>query len=175
MVPTPVPVRRLISREVKPYPPLEPVSVELTNSHKEEIWVFVSDLRDEKQAKRLKIPTGKSATVKLDRDAGGTAIETWEITLPGGRIQTVVEELEIPPQLLYDMSVYELFSSYTVVGRTKRGPSLANQSMKSPKSVGLYRIPPGDTFQEEKLDIYQEAQRQENPGGVRHIDPTKWK
>ncbi|MCA8991819.1 MAG: RICIN domain-containing protein [Planctomycetaceae bacterium] len=170
---TPVPaLPRLVSREVIPNPPLEPVTVALQNTHSNELWVLVTDLRDPKQSMRLKIPPDVSTNVILDRDAGARVIETWRIPLTG--IEEV-REVEVPPALLYDMSVYEIAVLSVVRDRTtNRGGGRINNVIGAPKSVGLYPVPPGNHLLDGTLDIYAAAKREENTGAVRRIDPKKW-
>ncbi len=171
----PLPRPRRISRKTVPNPPLEPVTIELANKHSEELWVVVSDLRDVTQAQRLKIPSGKSASIKLERDAGARAFEVWEIPITGRRTTTEEREIEVPPQQLYDISVYELFVQSIAINRTKKGAGRVEDVNRAPKSVGLIKVPPGDRFKGGKTDIYAAAKRQKNPGTVRRIDPAQWR
>ncbi|MEZ5941919.1 MAG: RICIN domain-containing protein [Planctomycetaceae bacterium] len=169
---TPPRVPVFVSRKVVPNPPLEPATVELVNSHTAELWVLVSDLTNPTQSNRVKIPAGQSATFQLNRDAGARVIETWRIPLTG--IEEV-REVEVPPALLYDMSVYEIAVLSVVRDRTtNRGGGRINNVIGAPKSVGLYPVPPGPLLQSGTLDIYDQAKRQDNTGAVRRIDPKKW-
>lgn len=161
---------RQISRRVVPNPPLEPVTIELQNKHGEDLWVLVTDLRDATQTQRVSIPSGKSASIQLERDAGSQAIEVWEVPAGLGQIRTEERVTELPPQSWYDLSVYELF----VQSITKNREGGIEDIKRSPKSVGLIKIPAGDKFPGGRTDIYAAARRQGNPGAVRRIDPAEW-
>ena len=167
------PRARLISKEVIPNPPLEPVTLEMSNSHTEEIWVLVADLRTPAQGRKFKIPAGKSASVKLDRDSGSTIVEQWEIMTPRGA--TIEERVaEVPPQQLYDISVYELFVQSVSIDRTQAGRGRVDNVNRVPKSVGLINVPGGAEFKGGKTQIYKHAKGR-NPGAVRKIDPANWR
>lgn len=163
--------RNLVSRKVIPNPPLEPATVTLQNSHSNELWVLVTDLRDPKQSSRVKIPAKMSMNMTLERDAGARVIEVWRIPLTGIEQERVVE---IPPQQLYDMSVYEIAVLSVVRDRTNKGSGQINNVIGAPKSVGFYLLPPGDLLKDGPLDIYDQAKRQNNTGAVRRINPQEW-
>jgi hypothetical protein len=162
---------RLISSKVVPNPPLAPVTLELSNSHSEELWVLVTDLRDVTRVQRLKIPAGESASVELERDAGSRLVEIWDIPATGEQEQ---RESEVPAQQLYDISVYELFVQSIAIDRTGKSAKRIEDVNRSPKSVGLINVPPGDRMKGGKTDIYPVAKRQGNSGAVRRIDPKDW-
>jgi hypothetical protein len=166
---------RLISKQVVAQQPLEPATVEFENTHDEELWVLVSDLRDERASLELKIPAGQSRTVQLDRDAGGMVVETWEVPLRSGEVVLERREEPIPAEQLYSVSVYELFVQSIALDATQKGRQKIEDINYSPKSVGAFPVPAGAALQDETLDVYKVAKRQKNPGGVRPIDPADWR
>ena len=162
----------MISRKVVPNPALDPVTIELANSHSEELWILLRDLRDATKEQRLKIPAGKSAPLELARDAGSTLVEVWEITT-GLETKRVERVTEVAPKQLYDISVYELIVQSVATDATRKAAPV-EEVTRSPKSVGLIDVPPGDRFKGDKTDIYTAAKRQQNPGAVGRIDPEQW-
>jgi hypothetical protein len=179
-VTVPVPVvpdlrPRLITRKVVRNPPLAPVEVELANSYDRELWITVQDLGDPKESQRLKIPAGEATRVTLDRDAGATVFETWEVPLRTGEVVLDERETPIPPKPLYRVSVYELFAQSIAIDGTKRGKGRIEDVNYSPKSVGAFPSPAGSSLKDgSSIDVYERAERQKNPGAVDRIDPREW-
>lgn len=169
-----VPTRLLVNRRVVANPPLRPVEIRFANTYDKELWVLLFDLRDPNRSIRLKIPPGGAEIAQLDRDAGGKFVETWERRHANGSVS--VEEIvaELPPRSLYDVSVYELIVQSVAIDRTKRGAGRIEDIQRSPKSVGIFPVSPGDSLHAGTTDIYQAAKRQGNPGGVRRLDPQRW-
>ena len=163
---------RSVTRELRPEPPLEPALVEFVNSHSKELWVLVADRGDPAKSLRLRIPAGKSETVSLVRDAGGTLVEVYEYGAPG---LTQRDELAtpLPPSVRYDVSVYEVAVQSIAIDRTVPGGKLENVNY-SPKSVGWFELAPGPELESGPLDVFQTAGRQGNAGAVRRIDPSEW-
>jgi hypothetical protein len=166
---------RLISKKVVAQPPLEPATVEFENTHDEELWVLVSDLRDDTASLRLKIPAGQSKTVQLDRDAGGVVVETWEVPLRSGEVVLDERETPIPAEQLYSVSVYELFVQSIALDATQKGRQKIEDINYSPKSVGVFPVPAGAALQDSTVDAYTAAKRQKNAGAVARIDPSEWR
>jgi len=166
---------QLVSREVLANAPLAPARVELVNRHQLELWVLIADVRFPQQSSRLKILPGESKTVELARDAGGRVVETFAVPSPLG----IVEEQQtfvLPPETLYDISVYELFLQSIAIDRTKRGAGAIEDENWSPKSIGVFPIPPGEQLRDgDVIDVFDAARRQQNPGAVRRLDLQEWK
>ena len=163
---------RSVTRELRPNPPLEPALVEFVNSHSKELWVLVADRLDPAKSLRLRIPAGKSETVSLVRDAGGTLVEVYEYRRPG---LTQRDELatSLPPSVRYDVSVYEVAVQSIAIDRTVPGGKLENVNY-SPRSVGWLELAPGPELESGPLDVFQAASRQDNAGAVRRIEPSEW-
>jgi hypothetical protein len=165
---------RLISRQVVPNEPLEPVNVVFSNSHDLELWLIIRDTRAKNAAAELKIPAGQAKPVELERDAGSTAVESWEIPLRSGEVQLEQRRIPIPPRQIYQVSVYELFRQSIAIDGTKKGKGKVEDVNYSPKSVGKFPIPAGATLTDSTVDVYNAARRQKNPGAVELIDPKDW-
>jgi hypothetical protein len=163
---------RSVTRELRPNPPLEPALVEFANSHSKELWVLVADRRLPAKSLRLRIPAGKSETISLVRDAGGTLVEVYEFGTLG---LTQRDELAtpLPPSVRYDVSVYEVAVQSIAIDRTVPGGKLENVNY-SPKSVGWFELAPGSELESGPLDVFPTAVRQKNAGAVRRIDPSEW-
>lgn len=166
---------RLLSRKVVAGKPLPPAKVEMINSHEEELWVLVRDLRDDAASLQLKIPAGQSETVNLDRDAGAVIVETWEIPLRSGEVRVEERRTELAAKQFYNVSVYELFVQSIAIDATKRGKGKIEDVNYSPKSVGAFPIAAGAGQQSGSIDVYKVAVRRRNPGGVDRIDPSEWR
>jgi hypothetical protein len=145
----------------------------LYNSHSKEIWVVVADLADPSQSLRLKIPPAQAETVSLARDPGATLVEIHQFATPYGDLRRDEFVTQLPPAVRYDVSVYELILQSISIDRTVPGGRLEGTNY-SPRSIGLFPIPPGAVLQDGRLDVYELAKQQENPGAVRRIDPGDW-
>ena len=166
---------RVVSREVIANPPLPPVNVQLVNRHDRELWVLIADLRNPSATMRLKIRPGESKSIELARDSGGEIVETFAFPGPVG---TAVQQQSfgVPPETLYDVSVYELFLQSVAIDRTKRGAGKIEDVNWSPKSIGVFPIPPGELIREgQVIDVLDAARQEQNPGAVRKLDLEQWK
>lgn len=166
------PVRKLLTDRFIPNLPLKPVKVSFVNRHRKMIWALVSDARNPRKPLRLKIPVGKSSTATLDRDSGGVHIRTYRVEFADGLVKTETLRKSIPPQLLYDVSVYEMHPQRVVLDiRTKK----PKQITYSPKSVGVFPVPPGAATKAGRaFDTYNDARSEKNTGAVRRIDMKEW-
>jgi hypothetical protein len=166
---------RLISQKVNGNEPLPPASVVLENSHDEQLLITLRDVGDKAGPRELKIPAGQSKTLRLKRDAGATIVETWEIPLRSGEVTIQQRERAVPPRRLYTVSVYELFVQSLAIDATKRGKGKIEDISFSPRSIGLFSIPPGEELEDGAvIDVYREARRHRNPGAIDHLDPSDW-
>lgn len=161
---------RLVASEFVPNPPLEPVDVAFTNSHTEALVIKVIDRTNPRAADAQEIPRGSSTTVRLNRDAGGQVVEVWEfpVGLDGwGRQEKAVP---VPPQVLYDVAVFENKETYRVIGRFQQ----KGFSMNSLVSVGVFEIAPGNEIvANTKIATYQDAKRSRNPGATARFGPLE--
>lgn len=164
---------RFAAREIRPHAPLEPARVELVNSCRQELWVLIADRWQPDQSLRVKIPAGQNETILLQRDAGGTLVEVYEQVLPGGLVQREEFATPLPPTARYDVSVYELAAQSIAIDRTVPGGKIEDVTY-SPKSIGWFELPAGESLPDGTLDVYAQAKAQGNPGQVRRIDPQQW-
>ena len=166
-----VPSRRLVNHEIRANPPI-PVTVQLANPHRRQLWALIQDRRPSGQALRAKVDPGQAVPVRLERDGGATLIETYEVVDAFGRISTQSFQTTVPPESIYDVSVYELIAQSISIDRTRRGGGRIDDTNYQPKSLGYFRLPA--ELQPVQMDIYAQAKEAGNPGGVRRIDPRKW-
>ena len=166
-----IPVQRLLQRSIQPNPPLPPVATRLINSHTKELLVQVTDLRTGVPVD-LTIPPRRAKDVMLDRDAGATFVETYEVS--DGRGNSIRREFStpVPPAPLYDITVYEKFLQSIAIDRTGKSPNIIEDINYQPKSLGLFVIPPGAEFRGGEVDVYQSAKNANNPGAARRVDPN---
>lgn len=168
-----LPTVRLIEHAVRAARPLPSVTARLANSHNAELWVLVTDLRDGR-SEGMKIPAGGAVDVQLDRDAGATLVETYQVVSPLGEVYREEFVTSVPPAVLYEITVYERFLQSIAIDRTGKSPTKIEDVNYQPKGVGIFVVPPGDRFSGGVLDVYRRAKAAGNPGGVRPIDPELW-
>jgi hypothetical protein len=159
-------------QQIQLNPPLEPVEITLTNSHSNTLIVLFADRRPGGTVEKFEIPAGGAQPIIIERDSGATLLETYDQTDPFGNIQRQEFATAIPPAVLYDISVYELWLQSIAIDRTGKSPNPIEDVNYQPKSIGFFLIPPGDQPLEGNLDVFTIARRAENPGGVRPMAPS---
>ncbi len=168
----PQPQFRTVQNQVVANPPLRPVSARIINSHSDTLLLLVADRRHTQSMQKLRIPSRGSELVQLDRDSGGTIVETVETMDAFGNWNQQQFKTPIPPTVLYDMSVYEEFLQSIAIDRTGTSPNPIEDINYQPRSIGFFLIPPGDELPEvAEIDAYRIAQDAQNPGGVRRLNP----
>lgn len=168
----PQPQFRTVQNQVISKPPLRPVSARIVNSHSETLVVLVADRRHAQSVQKLRIPAKGSELVHLDRDPGGTIVETVETMDAFGNWNQQQYNTPIPPTVLYDISVYEEFLQSIAIDRTGKSPNPIEDVNYQPRSIGFFLVPPGDELPEvAEIDAYRIAQDSQNPGAVRRLNP----
>jgi hypothetical protein len=168
----PQPQFRTVQHQVIANPALRPVSARIVNSHSETLVVLVADRRHSQSIQKLRIPARGSELVHLDRDPGGTIVETIETMDAFGNWNQQQYNTPIPPTVLYDISVYEEFLQSIAIDRTGKSPNPIEDVNYQPRSVGFFLVPPGDELPEvAELDAYRIAEDAQNPGAVRRLNP----
>ncbi len=166
----PVPQYRTVSESIVSNPALPPAMLRVTNTHSETLMVLLADRRDPAQTSKLRIPAGGSETVRLDRDAGATIIQTIEIVDALGNWDRQEYQIPIPPSVLYDMSVYEEFLQSIAIDRTGKSPNVIEDVNYQPRSIGFFLLPAGDSLPESgSIDAFNAADDAKNPGAVRKL------
>jgi hypothetical protein len=166
-----VPLQKLVHQSTKENPPLEPVVARFENSNRNELLIRIGDLRTG-SSNDISIPAGGHRDVEIQRHAGATFIERYEVLGPTGVILSQEFTTQVPPTILYDVSVYEKFLQSIAIDRTGKSPNPIEDINYQPKSVGYFVIPPGDQFRGGNVDVFRLAKQANNPGGVRRIDPN---
>jgi hypothetical protein len=150
--------------------PLPPINVNLTNTHRDELLVLLADRRVPQTPQKIRIPAGRSQVVRLDRDAGGTIVETVEVLDSFGNWTQQQYTTPVPPTVLYDMSVYEIFLQSIAIDRTGKSPNPIEDINMQPRSIGFFLVPPGDMLVADSvIDAYRVAEDAKNPGAVRRL------
>lgn len=166
-----VPLQKMVQQSVVPNPPLPPVTARLTNSNRNELLVRIANLT-KGTATDVSIPSGGYQTVEFQRDSGATLVERYDVIGPTGVVFTQQFTTQVPPSVLYDVSVYEKFLQSIAIDRTGKSPNPIEDINYQPKSVGYFVIPAGDHFRGGNIDVFAQAKQANNPGGVRRIDPN---
>ncbi len=169
------PFWRTVSQEVHANSALAPAQLGLVNSHRTALTVLLADQRQAGRVQQIRIEPGQAATVTLDRDAGATIVETYEIRSPAGVWDRQQYTTAIPPRAYYDLSVYEEFLQSIAIDRTGKSPNQIEDVNYMPKSVGWLQIPPGAALpQNSNMDVISQARSANNPGAVRRMDPKQF-
>ncbi len=169
------PFWRTVTTEIITNQTLAPAEIELKNSHRYALVVALGDTRKGQEFEQLRIEPGESLVVTLDRDAGARYVETIEVRLPGGVWDQRRFVTEIPPQALYDLSVYEEHLQSIAIDATGTSPNVIEDVNYVPKSVGWLPLPGGPAMpQSGVIDVYARAKAAKNPGAVRRLDPDQF-
>ena len=162
---------RLVSRRVVPNNPLPPVMVQFDNRFTEELLVVLveggAQEATDSGSKEFKIAPGRSVAQRLNRDAGAVLEEAWQVPTPDGTWVENVKRTALLPQSLYRVTVAASRTTYRYRDRRKQPGPLKNFDMKSPVSLGVFRLPPGAALNEgDMVDVYREAVSQHNTGAA---------
>ena len=169
------PFWRTVSQEVHANSPLAPAQLGLVNTHRTALLILLADQRQAGNVQQLRIEPGQTATLTLDRDAGATMVESYEIRSPSGVWDRQQFTTAIPPRVFYDLSVYEEFLQSIAIDRTGKSPNPIEDVNYMPKSVGWLQIPPGAALpQNSQMDAIAQARAANNPGAVRRLDPKQF-
>ena len=169
------PFWRTVSQEVHANSPLPPAQLGLVNTHRTALIALLADQRQAGQVQQLRIEPGQTASVTLDRDAGATIVETYEIRSPSGVWDRQQFTTAVPPRVIYDLSIYEEFLQSIAIDRTGKSPNPIEDVNYMPKSVGWVQIPPGAALpQSSSMDAMAQARAANNPGAVRRLDPKQF-
>jgi hypothetical protein len=166
----PAPQYRNVAEQYVANAPLSPARLRVTNTHSETLFILLSDRRSPNQLSKLRIPAGGAETVTLDRDAGGTVVQTVEVADALGNWDRFEYQIPVPPSILYDMSVYEEFLQSIAIDRTGKSPNVIEDVNYQPRSVGFFLLPAGDGLPESgSIDAHGAAVQANNPGAARRI------
>ena len=167
-----LPTVQLIGHRVVANPPLPVAEVLLTNSHQQDLYVVIADLRPGHGARQLTIPAHGAVTVPLSRDSGATLQEIYEVQSPGGGLVREQLVTVVPPATRYDVSVYERFLQSIAIDRTGKSPNVIEDVNYQPKGVGIFPLPAGPALADgAAVDVWAEARAAGNPGAVRPLAP----
>lgn len=174
LISLPPPQFRSVQQQVVPNPELPPLDLVLQNNHRDEVLVLLADRRMPENPQKIRIQPGKSETVSIQRDSGATIVESIEIMDLAGNWSQQQFSTPIPPTVLYDISVYEIFLQSIAIDRTGKSPNPIEDINMQPRSIGFFLVPPGDTLREGSvLDVYRVASDARNPGAVRRLSPKE--
>lgn len=166
-----VPLQKMVQQSTRANPPLEPVVARFINSNRNELLIRIGELRTG-TSNDITIPAGGQRDIEIERDAGATFTERYDVIGPTGVILSQEFTTPVPPATLYDVSVYEKFLQSIAIDRTGKSPNPIEDINYQPKSIGYFVIPPGDQFRGGNIDVFRQALQANNPGGVRRIDPN---
>jgi len=168
----PQPQFRTVNHQIIPNPQLRPVSARIMNTHSDTLVVLIADRRHSQSMQKLRIPSRGSELIHMDRDPGGTIVETVETMDAFGNWNQQQFRTPIPPTVLYDISVYEEFLQSIAIDRTGKSPNAIEDINYQPRSIGFFLVPPGDELPEvAEIDVYRIAEDSQNPGAVRRLSP----
>lgn len=158
---------QLVSRSVIPNPALTPANIELVNSHSDPLVLKIADRRSPRKPTELNIGPGESGKIRIDRDAGAVLKEVYLVPGPLGTLVEQVHQYPLPPKSYYDVVVYDNRVTSVFFDRTKNRTSKPDSVQRSLVSLGVFPLPPGELLREgDRVDAYQEAKHQDNPGAA---------
>lgn len=168
----PIPQYRNVAEQYVANTPLPPAELRVNNTHTETLFILLADRRAPDQPTKLRIPAGGTQTVTLERDSGGTIMQTIEVADAFGNWERYEYQIPVPPSVLYDMSVYEEFLQSIAIDRTGKSPNAIEDVNYQPRSVGFFLLPAGEGIPDSgSIDPYGAAVQYNNPGAVRRISP----
>lgn len=169
------PFWRSVSQEIHPNSQLPPAQLELVNTHRYALVVLLGDSRRGDGFEKIRIAPNDSKTIELERDAGATMVETYEIRSSAGVWQREQFVTAIPPASFYDLSVYEEHLQSIAIDRTGTSPNPIEDVNYVPKSVGWIPLPAGAELPATgRIEVYSQARSAGNPGAVRRLDPKQF-
>jgi len=158
---------QLVSRSVIPNPALTPANIEFVNSHSDPLVLKIADRRSPGKPNELNIGPGESGKIRVDRDAGAVLKEVYLVPGPLGTLVEQVHQYPLPQKIYYDVVVYDDRVTSVFFDRTKNRTSKPDSVQRSLVSLGVFPLPPGELLREgERVDAYQEAKHQDNPGAA---------
>lgn len=171
--------RRVVSRRLLPHSPLAPAEIQLTNSSDRELWVLWEWL-DQRGVERIRIPARGAVDVSVPRDGGRLYEVVYEVygRAFGGLGQWTrrTERVSLAPETLVRLSVYELKVQSISRDATAAGGGRIEEVNYSPRSLGMFVLPPGERLRDgQQIDVYEVARDAANPGAVTRIDPDRWR
>lgn len=149
-----------------PNPPLKSVTVELVNTHIEDLSIQLVDHRD-RTARPVEflLKPKESKQLKIDRDAGGEE-QVLLLDATGAQVEMLARRA-IPPSSLYNVVTYEYKVVSVYNDRTKAGKGLPQEINKGLRSLGVFSLPAGDRLDDgSQIDAFREATAQGNPGAA---------
>jgi hypothetical protein len=157
----------LVSRSVRPNPPLTSANIEFVNHHNEELVVRIMDKRRPGKTNELRLLPDESWSYQIDRDSGGVWQEVYQVPSGFGGWVEQVQQFPLPPQVLYEIVLYANRTTSVYFDRTTNKSDVPDSVQKSLVSIGVFPIPPGDLVRDgERIDVYQEAKARGNPGAA---------
>ncbi|MEM6689396.1 MAG: hypothetical protein AAF664_08225 [Planctomycetota bacterium] len=151
-----------------PNNPLPPVRATLRNDSGATIQVAVLDRFSEETPKRLILQPGQSEVVTVQRDAGGTKVQTVQTFDSFGNSINKTIRQTIPALRRYDVVVHEIQLQSLAIDRTGPVPVIEDSNSRG-VPVGRFSLPPGSSFKGGVLPVHQIAARQNNAADVAPI------
>lgn len=166
----PVPLYETRHHELVANPPLEPAEILLENDHTDELLIVITDRRKPTTPTKIRIPSGESQAIRIDRDSGSQIQETVAFTDALGNWTEEKYATDVPPQAYYEISVYEIFLQSIAIDRTGTSPDPIEDINFQPRGVGMFVVPPGESMMDGSvIPAFSLAEQQNNAGAVRRL------
>jgi PASTA domain len=163
--PPPTEVTELVANQ-----PLQPVTIELTNTHDKTVIASLIDRRTGARRAEFTLHPGDSASAQVERDAGATQ-QTVLVAYTGERLG-VINQQSVAAQPLYKVVVFEHTVVSTYIDRTGKD-KLVPERFRPPaesygaRSIGEFALPAGELLSDgTSIDVYGEANSRRNPGAA---------
>ena len=141
--PSSFPRSLLLDSKIVANPLLQPAKLRLSNSGPRELLVQVVDLKT-RQNTQLKIPSGQSSQIEVQRDNGGKRIARYQSVGIAGDAAVKEVVTEIPPTVRYEIIVREWVLQSIAIDRTGKSPSVIEDANFQGKGLGRFTLPPGN-------------------------------
>ena len=159
------PFYRTVSTNFVPNAELTPAKIELVNTHRYALVLLLNDVR-QATPQQLRVEPNQSLVVELERESGGTLVETVETRDAFGVWTQEQYTTTIPPRPLYDLSVYEEHLQSIAIDATGTSPNPIEDVNYVPKSLGWLQLPAGSSIPARgRIDLYSRAKEGSEKSG----------
>ena len=153
--------------------PLPPVDVQLFNDGSRDVQVQLNDLANPSAQQTMRISPGTASTVRLQRDAGGTQINRYQVYAGFGEWITRETTFVIPSPIRYELVVHEWSMQSIAIDRTGKSPQMIEDVQYQGRGLGRFLLPPGDQLQAGTIRVVRTAKQQQNQGSVAPLLPSE--
>ncbi len=162
----------LIDSEVVANAAVPPAVVNLHNSGNRELQVELVGLVSGIANETVRIAPGERRPVELQRDSGGSRIDSYRVISPTGDVFTKRLTTPVLPAPFYEVVVHEWAMQSIAIDRTGKSPNPIEDINYQGKGIGRFVLPAGTELTSGTIDVRRAALAAGNPGAVAPLVPT---